>query len=340
MAGLGFQRGRRTALRMAACAACTAVVEALARLKVPAFLDCSEEAGFSPVWTSFRKRATASADMGWPLDPELALAAAQILERFDDVSTGRSWVHPAGAVWESFRTAAGKEDAPMLPPDLQVLPGAGPLGQGMIVESSRGAARGHNCLYGLVTALFVAYRHAVPRMAEDAHRHLELILWMLGETEGGEQLFDFIESTSWPVRSIDVELNLEIAKSGPPVRFVRFTRARADIEHLRGPRLQPDKWALHRVEAFQRLAVFGVHGATSLEPASAIQASALASGTGAFPLQIRYYGHPCPSYSKTGYLCQWAKEMLPSGAEAETVATGDAVAELFAEMVDITDRHV
>ena len=70
------------------------------------------------------------------------------------------------------------------------------------------------------------------------------------DARGGEQLFDFMESTSWPVRSIDVELmlgcqvpiapsdrqllelrspharNLDIAKSKQAPRFVRFSQMR------------------------------------------------------------------------------------------------------------------
>ena len=157
---------------------------AAGKLEVPGFLDCTEAAGFSPKWASFRQRAVINAALGWPLDPHLALLTAQLLEEFDDVSTGRSWIHPAGAVWESFRTAEqeGSEEPHLISPELEILPHGS--SRGLIFERSRGAERGHVCLYGLATALFIAYRHAVPRKTEDALRHLELILWLLGETRG------------------------------------------------------------------------------------------------------------------------------------------------------------
>ncbi|CAJ1379563.1 unnamed protein product [Effrenium voratum] len=291
------------------------------------------------------RRATVNAGLGWPLDAELALAAAELLERFDDVSTGRSWIHPAGAVWESFRTADHGRHDPLIPPELQVSPDG--FGDGRVIENQRGAERGHICLYGIITALFVAYRHAVPRQLEDAHRHLELIMWLLGETQGGEQLFDFIESTSWPVRSIDVELNLEMAKSGPPIRFLLFSRLRSQTVISTVPSMmlsaKPPRCSL----GLEGLAVFGVHPATSLEPASAILAAEQALQTSAEcdppqDLKVRFYGHPCPSYSKTGYLCQWAQFVLPhfgQGSQEPDGAT-DPVAEILSEMVDLADRHI
>ncbi|CAJ1379568.1 unnamed protein product [Effrenium voratum] len=206
------------------------------RLETPAFLDCTE-AGFSAVWTAFRRRATVNAGLGWPLDAELALAAAELLERFDDVSTGRSWIHPAGAVWESFRTADHGRHDPLIPPELQVSPDG--FGDGRVIENQRGAERGHICLYGIITALFVAYRHAVPRQLEDAHRHLELIMWLLGETQGGEQLFDFIESTSWPVRSIDVELILGTDGATDPVAEILSEMVDLADRHIE------KEWDLH-----------------------------------------------------------------------------------------------
>eukprot|EP00439_Symbiodinium_sp_Y106_P046422 s3083_g5.t3 len=301
------------------------------RLATPSFLECSEEAGFSSIWTAFRRLAISSAHSGWPLDPELAL-------RFDDVSTGRSWVHPAGAVWESFRTYDSKNEVPLLPPDLQVM-ASGALGDGWLIRNQRGAARGHICLYGLVTALFVAYRHAVPRN-EDADRHLQLVLWLLGATEGGEQLFDFMESTSWPVRSIDVELNLEMAKSERP-RFVRFSRLRL-LSTGSSPKALPlpeRGLGASCALALPDLAVFGIHGATSLEPASAVlaaQKAAKNSGCTSSSPKVTFYGHPCPSYAKTQYLCEWPK-VLPF---AEVRHDADPVAELLQTLIDFADEHV
>ncbi|OLP90906.1 hypothetical protein AK812_SmicGene27455 [Symbiodinium microadriaticum] len=351
------------------------------RLATPGFLECSEEAGFSSTWTAFRRLASSSAQNGWPLDPELALAAANLLERFDDVSTGRSWVHPAGAVWESFRTYDSKQEVPLLPPDLQVM-ASGAAGDGWLIRNQRGPARGHVCLYGLVTALFVAYRHAVPRN-EDADRHLQLVLWLLGATAGGEQLFDFMESTSWPVRSIDVELNLELAKSERP-RFVQFSRLRL-LNVGSPPKALPERGlgslclalpdlavtflrpglcrfflatfcvlicslylecvicfiSLRTTAAFfsRCFSVFGIHGATSLEPASAVlgaQKAAQSSGCMSSSPKVRFYGHPCPSYAKTQYLCEWPK-VLPF---AEVRHDADPIEELLQTLVDFADEHV
>ncbi|CAE7212212.1 unnamed protein product [Symbiodinium natans] len=219
--------------------------------------------------------------------------------------------------------------------------GVGDGGDGWLIRSQRGAARGHICLYGLVTALFIAYRHAVPQK-EDAHRHLELILWLLGATEGGEQLFDFMESTSWPVRSIDVELNLDIAKSKQAPRFVRFSQMRL-LSTGRPPKALPEQDLQSSLCSLvlPDLAVFGIHGATSLEPASAIYAAqkAMKSDLGCVstPPKVRFYGHPCPSYAKTEYLCEWAK-VLPDFAEVTPKM--DPIAELLATLVDFADQHV
>ncbi|CAE8626034.1 unnamed protein product [Polarella glacialis] len=53
-------------------------------------------------------------------------------------------------------------------------------------------------------------------------------------------------------------------------------------------------------------------------------------------MEVRFYGHPCPSYAKTGYLCEWAKAMLPSYAQQ---SENDPVAGLLSEMVDIAHEH-
>lgn len=326
----------------------------------PPFLECDARAGFNAVWEVFRAQVAANAQQGWPLDHGLALMAAQLLDVYDDASTGRSWAHPAGAVWESFRT--GGADWPMLPPAVQVVPAGGgqeglcpltaqrlllprqaPTPGSLIIESSRAAARGHVCLYGLATALFVAYRHEVARGVADAHRHLEVILWLLGETAGGEQLFDFLESSQWPVRSIDVEVNLDLASS-EAARFVLHSRLRlqrvpysAAGKTKIGPSFVAPRLvsSLHSSPLGLRLAVVGIHGATSLEPASALAAAwPGASPSGGAPMEQRFFGHPCPRYELTTYLCDWKNAMLPgTGGE-------DAVAEVLAEMVNMTAQHV
>lgn len=307
----------------------------------PPFLECDARAGFNAVWEVFRAQVAANAQQGWPLDHGLALMAAQLLDVYDDASTGRSWAHPAGAVWESFRT--GGADWPMLPPAVQVVPAGGGQEGSLIIESSRAAARGHVCLYGLATALFVAYRHEVARGVADAHRHLEVILWLLGETAGGEQLFDFLESSQWPVRSIDVEVNLDLASS-EAARFVLHSRLRlqrvpysAAGKTKIGPSFVAPRLvsSLHSSPLGLRLAVVGIHGATSLEPASALAAAwPGASPSGGAPMEQRFFGHPCPRYELTTYLCDWKNAMLPgTGGE-------DAVAEVLAEMVNMTAQHV
>lgn len=302
-------------------------------LKVPAFLDCDRRAGFASAWEVFRDRAALNARSGWPLDAALAIMALRLLEEYDDVSTGRSWVHPAGAVWESFRSVGGRPDEQLLPSAVQVVPvkaatSEAPM-ESLLIQTALGASRGHNCLYGLMTALFIAYRHDVAQGTEDATRHLDLILWLLGETEGGEQMFDFAESTHWPVRSIDVELNLQLAKSSSP-RFVLFTRLQSWIPRRHVPPSIQRSPSI-RLSAL-RIAVFGVHGATSMEPASAVQAAWALQGQA---VSVRYYGHPCPRYEKTLYLCEWAKA-LPSGS---SIQGDDPVAELLLEMVNMSQHE-
>ena len=44
--------------------------------------------------------------------------------------------------------------------------------------------------------------------------------------------------------------------------------------------------------------------------------------------EVRFYGHPCPSYAKTQYLCEWPK-VLPfaeAGADYRHSFTGRGVA--------------
>ena len=155
---------------------------------------------------------------------------------------------------------------------------------------------------------------------------------------GGEQLFDFTESSSWPVRSIDVELNLELAKSGSP-RFVLFSRSSHTMPKPKSWLADARSSAEKDCKSWDGLAVFGVHGATSLEPASAILAvhQDLVRSEDSRRLTVRFYGHPCPSYAKTSYLCQWTRRVP---AFAEGLVEDDPVAEVLSDLVDLKDRHV
>ena len=194
---------------------------------------------------------------------------------------------------------------------------------------------------GLIRVAVPAIPHDKEKTPQDPHRHLEMLLWLLGETEGGQQMFDFLESSSWPVRSIDVELNLELAKLDPPPRFVRFTGLREPrppevLARLPVHPLPPAAPAPPAARGPLRLAVFGVHGATSLDPATAIRAAWHAyRGQGEGGVTMRFYGHPCPGFALTGYLCAWSEEMLPMYG-----SLGDGgVAEVLLGMVDVSASH-
>eukprot|EP00928_Gymnodinium_smaydae_P087706 TRINITY_DN71937_c0_g1_i1.p1 TRINITY_DN71937_c0_g1~~TRINITY_DN71937_c0_g1_i1.p1 ORF type:complete len:715 (-),score=116.06 TRINITY_DN71937_c0_g1_i1:45-1877(-) len=54
-------------------------------------------------------------------------------------------------------------------------------------------------------------------------------------------------------------------------------------------------------------------------------------------MEVRYFGHPCPRYALTTYLCAWARSMLPP---SESARASEEVADILVDMVNITDQHV
>jgi len=330
-------------------------------LKVPAFLDC-EGPPFDPLWGTFRRAAIRNARAGYPEDASLRNTAAVLIHRYEPVLLGgtRAWVvhlrsAASGDIYRLNPDQEGGTDAAACR-----LPGAdgaavgcdgplSPLGdeEGVIGDAARQEDYVKFCLFGYVHALFIEHRHTSerdPRTAEfvrlainspdsgvtpmssvcEARRGL---LQVAEQLLGGEtHETDFLESSSWPVTSLDIRLSLHTPSE-------RRQQGGKECSILYNPVFSPPLYgaplaippAIARPAASGtasghiRIAALGLHVASTLEPVSALRSGA---GT-ATPTSVAYFGHPCygsPGDKSLRHACIFKCNMLGEPCMDDAVA--------------------
>lgn len=140
-------------------------------------LDCNSD----PEWSSFRLRLVQNSNRGFPVDGELVLEAQQLLQKHKDALVpDQNAAYGASEAMQSFFTRC---NAPPSTPEQSLPP--------------------RFCLYGIVAALWLMARSGHPdRLGLLGHAE-----FLLGSTM--RHSLDFMESSGWPVTSLDVFANVQ-----------------------------------------------------------------------------------------------------------------------------------
>lgn len=276
------------------------------------FMEC-EGPEFDPAWAAFKRQFSARLSRGQRPSEELASRAADLL---DAVESEEDIAVPIAAFAELLRGEA--------PPGDYVLGGF--------------------CVYGAVAAYTcVAMYLDSPGAGEvgmppTAKRSVALALLLLAKKLSN----DFLESSGWPIRSMDLVAMIETEDAAAvrrlpqsfqlPCRYrlgCMATREAAEKMAWRPP-LPPlsATWP-------ERVAAIGMHITSTLEVVTALTAAMAESwgrggAAGAGP-EVTYAGHPCPTHQGSEHQCAMKCELLGQcGAEAT-----DPVAEFIAGAVDV-----
>ncbi|CAK0823521.1 unnamed protein product [Prorocentrum cordatum] len=176
-------------------------------IQVPDMLDC----GSLPEWGSFRWAVSSAVAAGFERSPQLEAQASELEERW------RPWVCESADDPDACRAGVG-------------MPGFGFIrdlerecrdsnnferyllrhffaNTGKVFEPLR--APSGFCLYGYLTALVVLAWHALPDHEGEALRYFALAQHFVGHYH----CFDFLESSTWPVTSFLVLLNMQAGSS-------------------------------------------------------------------------------------------------------------------------------
>lgn len=196
-------------------------------------LDCEGDAK----WMEFRKRLEENAIQGFPIDEELSFMAQELLQKHGDALVPDP--HSAYGLSSGMQSFFASCNAP---PNIAV---------GMSEPF---------CLYGAIAALWVLARAGYPdRQTLLSHAH-----FLLGKTM--RNTIDFMESSSWPVSSLDILVNLQ----RPSEDF----RLPHELEEYHLPSTFPPSWPTSKQvpKPFEddhiRILVWevGVHASLSAEP--------------------------------------------------------------------------
>ncbi|CAK0807814.1 unnamed protein product [Prorocentrum cordatum] len=282
------------------------------------FLEC-EGPEFDPAWAEFRRQ----------IPPGLGRDAAVVTE----------------ALAAQAANLVGAVEAQDI--------GAGAAAFGARLRSGAGGGEPTEstgfCLYGAVAAYAVWAEHLRQRGAAAAAEQgapgpksfAARALLLLAK----KQANDFLESTGWPVRSLELVALLQgedaAAIRGLEARFrlpchltlgCAFARLRAEEAVAPPPPPLPSDWP-------RRVAAAGLHITSTLEAVTALQGAVSEAwgrgGAGGAPFEVHYAGHPCPSHAGSEHQCAMRCELLglcDPGSEA-----ADPLAEFLAGAVDTSN---
>jgi len=208
---------------------CGAAAEALTAGEL---LDCEGDWE----WSAFRQRLQENAAEGFPFDGELTLQAQELLGKHQDVlSMDPNSAYGASPGMLSFFSGC---NAPPSPGDE--------------------APQQPFCLYGAVAALWVVARAGHP----DRRSLLGQAEFLLGKTM--RNTLDFMESSGWPINSLDVLANLQ----RPSDHEFRLPQDLLEYRPPRPAEIEAPAPAASSTEASLRIVVWevGVHASLSAEP--------------------------------------------------------------------------
>eukprot|EP00927_Polykrikos_kofoidii_P019708 TRINITY_DN19234_c0_g1_i1.p1 TRINITY_DN19234_c0_g1~~TRINITY_DN19234_c0_g1_i1.p1 ORF type:complete len:709 (+),score=94.07 TRINITY_DN19234_c0_g1_i1:38-2164(+) len=300
----------------------------------PAFLECEGDE-FEPEWSIFRRELSLKAPRvrGLGVDGEVVRLATKLLEAHGSLDN----VQEQYMRFTERLAGASADEAPL--------------------DSF--------CLYGLVAARFVVGRHiemvktyeevidaggdaaaattAVAALVRDEDRRMS----KPAKAELGNALlllakkskYDFMESTRWPVRVLDLLLVLQ----STDMRLFRYYTEEFQLPcHLRlgceQTRRQAERNLRRHSNAegvFRSIAAVGMHTTCTLEAVTALRDAAhevaVAEFGSAPDVELRFGGHPCPTHEGSLHQCAMRCELLDACDESQD----DALAEFIAFLVDV-----
>jgi len=279
------------------------------------FLEC-EGPGFDPAWGEFKRRLSGRPIVrGAKIGDELANLAANLLDGVESRDLGTA-VAAFGA------RLRGHKDV-----EETLLDGF--------------------CLFGAVAAYAAVAVHLDTGLGPDQASGLEptakssiaRALLLLAK----KQINDFMESTGWPIRSLDLVAMLE----GEDAAAVRALDESFRLPcHLslgcRGTLLRAEEAVSppeHPLAASwpREVAAVGMHTTSTMEAVSALRDAVAEAwgrgGAGVSPFNVRFAGHPCPSHSGSEHHCQMRCDLL--GACGPDADASDPLADFIAGAVDV-----
>lgn len=182
----------------AAAVPVTAGFSDAAAVRVPQLLGCDH----LPVWRSFRERVVAVVEGGFVKDPALEKEAEALVERWRPFVCLTAECRTSAELGFEFLKDLHQEcvDSPNFE---RYLVRHYFKNTGLTYDGPASETRGF-CLYGYVAALVVVAWHAVPEHVGYALQHLYMAQHLLGHYHS----FDYLESSSWPVSSFLILINL------------------------------------------------------------------------------------------------------------------------------------
>ncbi|CAK0852085.1 unnamed protein product [Prorocentrum cordatum] len=187
-------------------------------LVTPTVFDCSHQ----PDWDSFRRQVDEHARNGWPMEGPGAVALEQTARTLENrwryLVCSQECRNSEDFRW-GYVEAMGADvchDSPQFERYVVVhYPGSEgtPLSayrtvadfnnRNLTYRSGAGSG-GKFCFYGYVAALVVLAQFAFPRSVAYAQRYLYIALAILGDFFA----FDWLDSSGWPVRLLDINIHL------------------------------------------------------------------------------------------------------------------------------------
>lgn len=202
---------------------------------------------------------------------------------------------------------------------------------------------GSFCLYGAVAAYAAVAVHlargadeGLPPTAKSSVARALLLL-------AKKQSHDFLESSGWPVRSLELVAMIE-GEDAAAIRALPRTfrlpchlslgcaATRLRAEDASGPPEPPLAAAWP-----SEVAAIGLHITSTLEAVTALRGAVEEAwgrgGAAGAPFRVQYAGHPCPTHSGSEHQCQMKCDLL--GACGPGADAADPLAEFIAGAVDV-----
>lgn len=201
------------------------------------------------------------------------------------------------------------------------------------------------CLYGLIAAHFVAARHV--DMEETGSKHVEddhnMHVKAKAELARGMSLlakkeqYDFLESTQWSVRSLDIIMTMQGTNRNAFQYYSQTFELPCQLQLGCEAALRKAEKDLPRgvTGSFASVVAVGMHITSTLEAVTAFRdaLSELAEPghEGANGMDIRYAGHPCPTHQGNIHMCDMRCGLLGLCDAADD----DPIAEFITYLVDV-----
>eukprot|EP00435_Cladocopium_sp_Y103_P011207 s4210_g2.t3 len=311
--------------------------------KVPPFLNC-EGPTFHPIWSVFRESAIANAQAGYPRNESLREMAVDLITTFEPsmLLGARAWVvqlrsAATGDIYHLRQSQLGTADDVAFTLASTNIGLQENLGRQTSTQQAETDPAGF-CLYGYVQALFIEFRHTIPLQEEGSElpsndprlagcHDRRPLLDVAEQLLGGETCeTDFLESSDWPLKTFDLHLSLHSTlslHSSSDCHVLFDMNDYISRPHEGSWRTTPQlDFKPQKPLQSLRIAAFGLHVASTLEPVAALS-EALRTSSPDGNLEVSYFGHPCygrPGDKSLRHACVYKCQMLGSPCEDDAVA--------------------